>query len=299
MNEKWIYFRYLTSVDFQEIVKNGGKVTEIYEGVIFRQNFTVSLFGTVIDQVFALGQIYKDENNDVMQLLVKLLMNSFDGEQIRKNIEGSFACKSEYWMTTEYDEIVKDYWKRSHGNYIIRMIDYAGWEDGVKKLNAMPLPLGAFVLSNSKTILNIFMHANKRFYTNDIYYGDTDSFYLENKLWEKLDKAGLVGKALLQGKNDYKDGRMVYGLFLAPKINYCLTINKYGDIDEHKTFKGFTDVYDILDGKKYFKIFNGDKLIAKVHLSWKKSFSICVVIPHKLRNCNKCTKDILCDICDK
>ena len=44
---------------------------------------------------------------------------------------------------------------------------------------------------------------------------------------------------------------------------------------------------------------NGDKLIAKVPLSWKKSFSHGVVIAHKMRNCNKWTKDILCDSCDK
>ena len=42
-------------------------------------------------------------------------------------------------------------------------------------------------------------------------------------------------------------------------------------------------------------MFNGDKLIAKVPLSWKKPFSMDVVIPHKMRNCNKCTKDILWD----
>ena len=45
---------------------------------------------------------------------------------------------------------------------------------------------------------------------------------------------------------------------------------------------------------------NGDNLIAKVPLSWKKSFSQGVVIPHKMKkNCNKCTKDILCDECHK
>ena len=50
---------------------------------------------------------------------------------------------------------------------------------------------------------------------------------MENKHWDKLDKAGLVGKNLLQGKNDYKDGGILYGLFLAPKIKYCLSLNKY------------------------------------------------------------------------
>ena len=99
----------LTSVDIQEIVKIGGKVIEIYEGVIYRENFKVSPLRKFMDKLFALRQKYKNEGNDVMQLLVKLLMNSLYGENIRKDIEEKFACKSEYWMMTEYDERVKDY----------------------------------------------------------------------------------------------------------------------------------------------------------------------------------------------
>ena len=53
---------------------------------------------------------------------------------------------------------------------------------------------------------------------------------------------------------------------------YCLTLNKFGIIDEHNTVKGFTNLFDNLDGKEYFKAFNGDKLIAKVLLDWKKKF---------------------------
>ena len=136
------------------------------------------------------------------------------------------------------------------------------------------------------------------FRQNDVYYTDTDSLYVENKHRDKVDKAGLVGKGLLQGTNDYKDGGIFYGLFLAPKKN-CLTINKYGVIDEHKTFKGFKDVKDVLDRKEYFNMADGDKLVAKVPLSWKKSFSQGVVIPHKIRNCNNCTIDIICDDFDK
>ena len=44
---------------------------------------------------------------------------------------------------------------------------------------------------------------------------------------------------------------------------------------------------------------NGGKLIAKVPLSWKKSFSQGVVIPLNMKNCIDCKKDILCDNCDK
>ena len=80
----------------------------------------MSPFRKVIDKIFALREKFKDEGNDVMQLLVKLLMNSLYGEQIRKDIEKKFACKSEIWMQTEYDERAKDYWKISGINYIVK-----------------------------------------------------------------------------------------------------------------------------------------------------------------------------------
>ena len=40
-----------------------------------------------------------------------------------------------------------------------------------------------------------------------------------------LDKANSAGKILCQGKNGYETGGIFYGLFLAPKVNYVLTIN--------------------------------------------------------------------------
>ena len=192
-----------------------------------------------------------------------------------------------------------EYQNINHGNYIVKLKDDEGLEDEVKKVNTLPLQLAVFILANSKRILNNFIHAIGGFYTNDVYYTDTESLYIENKHWDKLEKAGLVGENLLQGKNDYKDGGIFYGLFLAPKIKYCLTINKYGVNEEHKTFEGFTNVSDNLDRKEFFKMADGDKSVAKVPLSWKKSFNQGVVIPHKKKKCNKCTKDLLCDDCDK
>ena len=67
-------------------------------------------------------------------------------------------------------------------------------QDEVKKVNSIPLQLGAFVLSNSKRIMNNSIHAINGFYTNDVYYTDTDGLYIEKTQWEKLDKAGLVRK---------------------------------------------------------------------------------------------------------
>ena len=234
-----------------------------------------------------------------MQLLVKLIMNALYGELLRKDILESYQCKSKVWLMTEYDERVLDYQKINHGNYIVKLKDDDGLEDEVKKVNTLPLQLAVFILSNSKRIMNKFVHAIDGFYTNDVYYTDTDFLYIESKHWDKLDKAGLVGYNLLQGKNDYNDGGIWYALFLAPKTKHCLIIKKYGIMDEKKCFKGFTNVSDNLNRKEYFKMYNGDKLQAKVRLSWKKSFSQGVTIPHKMRNCSDCKKDILCDNCDK
>ena len=117
------------------------------------------LLKKVIDNLFELLQKYKDENYDVMQLLVKLIMNSLYGEQIKKDIEESFQCKSEMWLQTEYDERVLDHQKINYGNYFVKMKDDEGLEDHVKKVNTMPLHLGAFVLSNSKRFMNNFIHA--------------------------------------------------------------------------------------------------------------------------------------------
>ena len=111
----------LTSVEIQEIVEIGGKVIEVYEGGIYREEFEVSPFKEVIDLLFERRQNYKDENNDVMQLLVKLITNSLYGEQSRKDIEGSFHCESEHWILTDYDERVLDYQKISYGNYIVKI----------------------------------------------------------------------------------------------------------------------------------------------------------------------------------
>ena len=79
----------LTSVDNQEMVKIGGKIKEIYEGIVYRTDFSLSSFKKVVDNLFELQQKYKDENNNVMQLLVKLFMNSLYGESIRKDNEES------------------------------------------------------------------------------------------------------------------------------------------------------------------------------------------------------------------
>ena len=165
----------LTSVDIQEIVKTGGKVIEIYQGVLYRQNFEISPFKRVIEKLFALRKKYKDEKNGSMQTLVKLIMNSLYGVQIRKDINESYYCKSENWMKTEFDEHVLDYWKLPNGNYIVKMKRDDGLDDDCDIKNTLLAVLGAFILSNCKRIMNNFIREINGFFNNSIYYTDCDS----------------------------------------------------------------------------------------------------------------------------
>ena len=80
-----------------------------------------------------------------MQLFVELFMNSLYGEQIRKDIEENYQCKSEMWMQTEYDERVLDYQRINYEIYIVKMKDDEGLQDEVKRVNTVPIHLGSFV----------------------------------------------------------------------------------------------------------------------------------------------------------
>ena len=165
----------LTSVDIQEIVETSGKVIEIYEGVIYRENFKISPFRKVIDKLFALRQKYKDEKNDLMQGLVKLTMNSIYGVQMRRDNNESSECESETWMKTEFDENILDYWKSPKGNCTVKMKEDDGLDDDCDIKKTLPAVLGAFILSNSKRIMNNFIGEINGFHKNNIYYTDCDS----------------------------------------------------------------------------------------------------------------------------
>ena len=171
----------LTSVGIQETVKIGGKVVQIYKGVYYRENFKISPFRKVVEKLFALRKNYKDAKNELMQGLVKLIMNSLYGVQIRRDIIESYYCKSETWMKTELDENVLDYWKLPNGNYIVKMKKDDGLDDDCDIKITLPAVLGAFILANSRRIMNKFIREINGFYENDTYYTDTDSLYIEKK----------------------------------------------------------------------------------------------------------------------
>ena len=173
---------------------------EIYEGVIYGENFTISPYRKVIEKLFALRQKYRDQHNDLKQGLVKLIMKSFYTVQLRKDIDQSQKCNSQHWMETEYDDNVLDSWRLPNGNYFVKMKKDDGLESDFDMKNALPSQLGAFILGNSKRIMNNSIREVNGFYHNNKYYTDCHSLYIEKKYWDVLDKANSLGKNSCQVK---------------------------------------------------------------------------------------------------
>ena len=70
--------------------------------------------------------------------------------------------------------------------------------------NTLPSHLGGFILSTSKRIMNNFTGEINGHYNHAIHYGDRDSIIIENKYWNMLDKASIVGSNLCQRRGDLK-----------------------------------------------------------------------------------------------
>ena len=71
-----------------------------------------------------------------------------------------------------------DFWKLSNGKYIVKLKKDEGLDDDCDIKNILPVRLGAF-LSNCKTTMKKFCREIDGFYTENIFYSDTDSLYIE------------------------------------------------------------------------------------------------------------------------
>ena len=86
--------------------------------------------------------------------------------------------------------------------------------------------------------------------------------YIEKKYCDVSDEAIVLGNILCQGEIYYKTGGVFYGSIFAPKIKYCSTINEFGIIRQHMTFKSFNDNKRLLDRSQYFNMFEGNNISA-------------------------------------
>ncbi|ESO90503.1 hypothetical protein LOTGIDRAFT_164088 [Lottia gigantea] len=206
----------LTSVDIQEIVKAGGRIIRILDGIVYEENFKTPPYRDYILILRDLRNIYKREGN------------------ILNEEEKEFDCSPP------------------------------------KSTRRTPSHLGSFVLSHSKKIIG-------GFYKPEIYYTDNDSLYISSSNWDKLNEAGLVSENdYCKGKNDYGDGGIISGLYLAPKVKYNI-LTSSGVLKENKTFKGYSN--DKIAVEDYIRLASGHDVTNEFKKPREKSFTNGVVIP--------------------
>ncbi|ESP00787.1 hypothetical protein LOTGIDRAFT_173055 [Lottia gigantea] len=133
--------------------------------------------------------------------------------------------------------------------------------------------------------MNNFIHVINGFYKPKIYYTDTDSLYISSSNWDKLNEAGLVSEnEYCKGKNDYGDGGIIFGLYLAPKVKYNIILTSDGVLKEKKTFKGYKKTFkgysnDKISVDDYIQLASGHDASNEFKKPWEKSFTNGVVIP--------------------
>ena len=290
--------QHLTSVDIEQIVRIGGIVLEFIEGFIC-DILDYNPFTEYVHDLIEKRNEYKKQGKNILQLMCKDTVNGGYGSCIRQDITVNYKCVTENWMKTEYDYRVKNYIPLENGNYMVKILDHEGIDDnGIsKKINSQPFQLGSMILSHSKRLMNNVILTLDGFKNNKIYYGDTDSVYIHKNDYNILDRNGLIGKKFRQSKNDYGDNAgIIYGLFLAPKVKYCIVIDENGILSQKTTFKGFSQNINYITFKDFLYLEKGLTVKNRSNPKWKRELA-GIKIPHRKLYCELCNENKLCESC--
>lgn len=250
---------WYSSVDIDDMLNNGYNV-EYLEGWYWTKKEYI--FKDYIEDLFKKKE--QSAKGSVEYSLAKLFMNALYGKTIQRPIYSK-------------NEIVKSnshYWKFRNDNYIKEIhelgtdIVLIGEPRNVIKLEkciSKPTHLGSFILAYSRRImLNYMKEANPYFNSqdvsnrvkNDFYYTDTDSLQMHINNARLMSNFG--GKKLGCIDDDLGGGKIIRGLWIAPKLYMLEYLNNKNEIHYHFRGKGLTndsltvDVFEKLDSGKTF-----------------------------------------------
>ena len=147
-------------------------------------------------------------------------------------------------MKNKYEDSVVEWFPLKNGNIMVKRKNREYIDDGgvLKKVNSQPCHLGSFILSQSKRLMNDVILGLGGFKNHEIYYRVNNSVNIHNDDYEILKTKSLFGKEHFQSKNDDRKGGILYGIFLAPKIKYCIVTDESGVSSQKTTFKGYNQV---------------------------------------------------------
>ena len=285
----------LTSVDIVEIVKCGGVILKIFEG-FFCHNLEYNPYTEFVTDMFEKRDLFKSQGKDLLQNLAKKIGLSVYGGNIREDMDEEYKCVTENWMKENFDDRVKDWFPLKNGNLIVEIEDDEGVDgfDKAKSVNTMPSHFGSFILFYSKRLMNEVFRVIDGFYSNCIYYGDTDSVYIHKKHWSTLVDKRIVGKSLGLGKNDYGISGIFYAWFQAPKLEYCLVIDDFGVVSAKRTFKGYSEEHRMIKLDDCISLSEGKSVSGRFSIDWTKTFE-GIKLPHRKQSCSECDNAKICN----
>jgi len=209
----------------------GGYVTRVIHGLGFNGSVK-NPFANYVDHFYNTRLKAKANGQNTIDSLCKLLLNSIYGKTVTRDIEEKYIITSKReFALHKNDHTVKDFDFLSNGQVLMKI------EERGKSF--FPSQFGSYILAHSRRVMNDIVHAIDGFNTFKIWYTDTDSLYIDQISYLKLQELGYVGDALGQGKNDNKSGGVInYAIFAGPKMKYCEIVSPSGETEISVSFKG-------------------------------------------------------------
>lgn len=239
---------WFTNIELREALKLGYEIQNIYEGVYYTDTFIP--FRSAVEELYKKRLRYKEDNNNIMQLLTKVMMNSalfgkfaqnINEKTIIHNIDNLRMDETGYLYLK--DRRIDTFNKR--GNFIFEII---------KAPRRIPVFIMPILASYTTALARIKLHRYMNKKPHTVIYCDTDSIVTINRSFDESDKLGDL-------KLEYE---IDHSIFIKPKFYY---LND--------------GVYDVFKSKGLGKIQNKDdfdnlldtkKVSRKRFLRLKESF---------------------------
>ena len=191
-------------------------------------------------------------------------------------------------MRENFDDRVREWFPLKIGSLKVILENNEGVDDfdKTKSINTRPSHFGSSFLSSSKRLMNEVNNHVGANYSNSIYYGDTDSMYIQ-KYWSDLVDTGSVGKFLGLGKSDYGIPGTTFVWFLAPKTKYCLATDEFGVISADRTFKGYSEEHKKIKLNEFISLSEGKIVPGRFLIDWTLTVE-GKEIPHSKKGCLDC-----------
>jgi hypothetical protein len=276
---------YVDKITLEDYIKFHQIEYEFLDGIYWNEGFNPNL-GLLVKELFEERKRYKKEGADVIQNMIKLIMNSCYGKTIMKKSKTEII----YMNKNKFNKSTKQWTTANENmnNYIYNnfnsITSYKEINDNQIELKKCKMDTsynighaGVIILSMSKRIMNEVMGTASD-NDIDIFYQDTDSQIMRNedipilaRLYKQEYDKDLIGSELGQFKSDYNlkgtVGEIVAtkGIFLGKKSYICVLEgqDKNGKIinGTHHRMKGMTEagINDYVNkncGNDYFTLYS-------------------------------------------